>query len=127
MAAYRPHSKLGVTATRRAAARGIPLFPERLRFHPPGGPRRREPIFAMSKTLQPLEPLRQHVQILGGLDDHSAEAKEDGAGDHARANGTFLTGVRLKKSATDIHAGISIDQVLAREVGHLARVFHRWN
>jgi hypothetical protein len=27
----------------------------------------------------------------------------------------------LKKSATDIRAGISIDQVLAREVGHLTR------
>jgi hypothetical protein len=46
---------------------------------------------------------------------------EDGAGDHARANGTFLTSVRLKKSATDIHAGISIDQVMARGVGHLTR------
>ena len=33
----------------------------------------------------------------------------------------FLTGVRLKKSATDLHAGISIDQVIAREVGHLTR------
>ena len=33
----------------------------------------------------------------------------------------FLTGVRLKKSATELHAGISIDQVIAREVGHLTR------
>jgi hypothetical protein len=77
--------------------------------------------FAFSRTLQPLEPLRQSVQILGGLDDKSAQPGDDGAGDHARANGTFLTGVRLKKSATDLHAGISIDQVLAREVGHLTR------
>jgi hypothetical protein len=29
--------------------------------------------------------------------------------------------VRLKKSASDIRAGISIDQVMAREVGHLTR------
>ena len=29
--------------------------------------------------------------------------------------------MRLKKSATDIHAGISIDQVIARQVGHLTR------
>jgi len=29
--------------------------------------------------------------------------------------------VRLKKSATDIRAGISIDQAIAREVGHLTR------
>jgi hypothetical protein len=33
----------------------------------------------------------------------------------------FLTGVRLKKSATDIRAGISIDQAIAREIGHLTR------
>ena len=40
---------------------------------------------------------------------------------NTRAGGTFLTGVRLKKSATDIHAGISIDQVLARHIGQLTR------
>jgi hypothetical protein len=32
-----------------------------------------------------------------------------------------LTGVRLKKSATDLRAGVSIDQVIARRVGHLTR------
>jgi hypothetical protein len=77
--------------------------------------------FELSKTLQPLGSCRQHIQILGGLEDRSAQANEDGAGDHARANGTFLTGVRLKKSATDLRAGISIDQVLAREIGSLTR------
>ncbi len=40
----------------------------------------------------------------------------------ARGNGTFLTGVRLKKSATDIRAGVSIDQVIARRVGSLTRL-----
>jgi hypothetical protein len=77
--------------------------------------------FKWSPTLQPLAPFRQNLQILGGLEDLSAQPGDDGAGDHARANGTFLTGVRLKKSATDLRAGISIDQVLAREVGHLTR------
>ena len=33
----------------------------------------------------------------------------------------FLTGVRLNKSATDIRAGISIDQTIANQVGHLTR------
>src|SRR5204863_9114815 len=69
----------------------------------------------------PLQPLRQHLQVLGGLDHRAANPGPDGAGDHARGNGVFLTGVRLKKSATDIHAGISIDQVIAREIGHLTR------
>src|SRR5438270_566911 len=42
-------------------------------------------------------------------------------GHRPRANGTFLTGVRLNKSATNVRAGVSIDQVLARQVGHLTR------
>lgn len=79
------------------------------------------PDFEMSRTLQPLEKSRGDIQVLGGLDNLCAIAGPDGGGDHARANGTFLTGVRLKKSAVDVRAGISIDQVIAREVGHLTR------
>lgn len=78
--------------------------------------------FELSRTLQPLASVRQHIQVLGGLDHINATAGPDGAGDHARANGTFLTGVRMKKSATNVRAGISIDQVMAREVGHLTRL-----
>ncbi|HMP82969.1 MAG TPA: DUF1552 domain-containing protein [Verrucomicrobiota bacterium] len=77
--------------------------------------------FTFNRTLQPLDAVRKHLQVLGGLEHLNATAGPDGAGDHARANGTFLTGVRLKKSATDIRAGISIDQVMAREIGHLTR------
>jgi hypothetical protein len=77
--------------------------------------------FQLSRTLKPLENHKNHLQILGELDHKTAEPGPDGAGDHARGNGTFLTGVRLRKSATDIRAGVSIDQVLAREVGHLTR------
>ena len=77
--------------------------------------------FKFGRTLQPLEASRKSVQVLGGLDHQTADPGPDGAGDHARGNGTFLTGVRLKKSATDIRAGVSIDQVLAREYGHLTR------
>jgi hypothetical protein len=77
--------------------------------------------FELKSTLQPLEKNREHIQIVGGLDHLNATAGPDGAGDHARANGTFLTGVRMKKSATDLRAGISIDQVMAREIGHLTR------
>jgi hypothetical protein len=77
--------------------------------------------FAFSRTLQPLEPLRDVIQVLGGLDHRTAVGGPDGAGDHARGNGTFLTGVRLNKSATKVRAGISIDQVMARRIGHLTR------
>jgi hypothetical protein len=77
--------------------------------------------FQMKRTLQPLDPLKGLVQVLGGLNHKTAEGGPDGAGDHARGNGTFLTGVRLNKSATNVRAGISIDQVLAQKIGHLTR------
>ena len=80
--------------------------------------------FALSQSLQPLEIVNNRIQVLGGLGHQTADAGPngiDGAGEHARANGTFLTGVRLKKSATDVQNGVSIDQILAREVGKLTR------
>ncbi|HEY3757488.1 MAG TPA: DUF1552 domain-containing protein [Opitutaceae bacterium] len=77
--------------------------------------------FAFGATLSPLEPVRQHIQVLGGLAHRNAIGGVDGGGDHARGNGVFLTGVRLNKSATDIRAGISIDQVIANHVGHVTR------
>lgn len=77
--------------------------------------------FQFGRTLRPLEKVRPYVQVLSGLDHKTAEPGPDGPGDHARGNGTFLTGVRLYKSATKVRAGVSIDQVLARKVGHLTR------
>ena len=78
--------------------------------------------FNLNRTLQPLENVRNRLQILSGLDHVNATPGPDGAGDHARASGTFLTGVRVKKTAgADIHAGISIDQVVANQIGHLTR------
>src|SRR5206468_4061942 len=65
---------------------------------------------------------RRQVRVISGLEDLSANPGPDGAGDHARAGGTFLTGVRIRKTAgSDIHAGVSIDQVIAQRIGHLTR------
>src|SRR6266581_4602463 len=78
--------------------------------------------FELSRTLQPLEKVRHRLQVISGLDDANANPGLDGAGDHARAGGTFLTGVRIKKTAgSDIYAGASIDQVVAQQIGHLTR------
>ena len=66
--------------------------------------------------------LKGKIQVLGGLDNLSANAGKDGGGDHARASSTFLTGVRIKKtSGADIRAGVSIDQLAAQRIGHLTR------
>ena len=78
--------------------------------------------FALSPTLAPLVNVRNQLQVISGLDCVSANPEADGAGDHARAGGTFLTGVRIKKTAgSDIKAGISIDQVIANQIGHQTR------
>jgi hypothetical protein len=120
LAAPSAAGKLGVTAT------GAPMRAAFVYF--PNGsipscwwPSGEGTNFELSRTLKPLEACRQHIQILGGLQHLNATAGTDGGGDHARANGTFLTGVRMKKSATDVRAGISIDQVMAREIGPLTR------
>ena len=81
-----------------------------------------ETDFRLGETLRPLEGLRSQLQVLGGLDHACANPGPDGAGDHARATGVFLTGVRLNKSATDIRAGTSIDQVIARSAGNSTRL-----
>ncbi len=78
--------------------------------------------FAFGNTLAPLEPLRHRVQVISGLEHLNANAGNDGAGDHARANGTFLTGVRVKKTAgSDILAGVSVDQIAAQQIDKLTR------
>ena len=87
-------------------------------WFPAGGGRE----FVLNKTMQPLESLKDQIQIIGRLDHINATPGPDGAGDHARANATFLTGVRARKTAgSDIHLGVSIDQVAAEHVGHATR------
>lgn len=70
--------------------------------------------FNLNSSMLPLEPLKNRIQVIGGLDHENATAGPDGAGDHARASATFLTGARARKTAgRDIYVGTSIDQVAA--------------
>jgi Protein of unknown function (DUF1552) len=78
--------------------------------------------FQLAATMQPLAAVRDQIQVVSGLDHINATAGSDGAGDHARANASLLTGVRAKKtSGADIRVGPSVDQVAAQHVGHLTR------
>ena len=78
--------------------------------------------FELNESMAPLASLKEHFQVIGGLDHENATAGRDGAGDHARASATFLTGARARKTAgNDIHVGISIDQVAAQRAGNLTR------
>jgi len=79
--------------------------------------------YQLSNSLQPLADLRDDFSILGQLDHDKAESNGDGAGDHARANATFLTGCQARKTAgADIQLGVSVDQIVAREIGHQTRL-----
>ncbi len=74
--------------------------------------------FEFSSTMKPLQSHRGQVQVIAGLDHQHAESGPDGAGDHARANATFLTGMRARKtSSANIYVGQSIDQLIAESVG----------
>ncbi|MHB8519722.1 MAG: DUF1552 domain-containing protein [Limisphaerales bacterium] len=130
--AFDSWSALSAATPRVAAASGAPATgaPLRMAFlYVPNGaiqgswwPTGEDKNFELNRTMQPLEKVKHQVQILSGLDHLNATPGPDGAGDHARANGTFLTGVRVKKTAGgDIHAGVSIDQIAANHIGHLTR------
>jgi len=67
-------------------------------------------------AMKALEPFRDKLLVLSGLAQVQGRALGDGAGDHARAGATWLTGVHPKKTEVDIHAGISADQIAAREL-----------
>ncbi|MEP6668836.1 MAG: DUF1552 domain-containing protein [Chthoniobacter sp.] len=79
--------------------------------------------FELSSTLAPLQAVRQQVSVLSGLAHVQARALGDGAGDHARANSCFLTGVHARKTAgADIAVGVSVDQVAAMQIGKNTRL-----
>ncbi|HCC55748.1 MAG TPA: hypothetical protein DEQ47_00510, partial [Solibacterales bacterium] len=78
--------------------------------------------FEMTRILKPLAGLKDDVLVLSGLTHHNGNALGDGAGDHARAAATFLTGMHPRKTdGSDIFGGVSIDQIAAQKNGHLTR------
>jgi hypothetical protein len=78
--------------------------------------------YEITRILKPLEAFRGDFSVLSGLDNRQGEALGDGAGDHARAGAAYLTGVHCKKTGgTDIHCGISVDQIAAKAIGGATR------
>lgn len=75
--------------------------------------------FEFPLILEPLEAFRAQTLVLSGLADQPAvPAPGEGIGDHARASATWLTGVRAKKTeGPDIRAGVSVDQIVAQQLG----------
>jgi hypothetical protein len=78
--------------------------------------------FEFTPILKPLEPFRDQTLVLSHLMDYNANALGAGGGDHARASASFLTGAHPRETGSDIHAGVSADQVAAQAVGRQTRL-----
>jgi len=71
--------------------------------------------FEFSPTLKPLEPYRERVLVLSGLDSLPPPPPgERQYNNHADASTRFLTDVTPSRT---LRAGVSVDQVLARQIG----------
>lgn len=79
--------------------------------------------FELSPTLLPMAPHQKDLLVLSGLTCDKARPNGDGAGDHARAGGSYLTGCQARKTAgVNFQAGISADQIAARRLGDQTRL-----
>ncbi len=73
--------------------------------------------FELPEILAPLAPYQKDLLVLTGLAADKARAHGDGAGDHARAMASFLTGSQARKTdGADIRCGISADQLAASKI-----------
>jgi hypothetical protein len=72
--------------------------------------------FEFTPTLKALEPFRDHVTVISGLN----VSKNAGASLHSRASTRWLTGVppRGVQAQAEVSAGTSMDQIAAQVLGH---------
>jgi hypothetical protein len=77
-----------------------------------------------TRTLKPLEAFRDRLVLISGLDQQQAAGRDgEVGGDHPRACTAWLTGTHAKMtSGADIHAGISVDQIAAKEFGQYTQL-----
>ena len=76
--------------------------------------------FDLSPILKPLEPVRDHVNVLSGLSHLQADTFGDGTGDHPRASAVWLTGVHAydrTKPGVEVRLATTADQLAARQIG----------
>jgi hypothetical protein len=81
----------------------------------------RGPLRELPRILKPLEEHKSEINVIGNLTHNSGRALLDGAGDHGRCCGSYLTGVQVKKTMVDIKGAVSCDQLVASEVGRNTR------
>jgi hypothetical protein len=78
--------------------------------------------FQLPYSLEPLRAYKNDLLVISGLAQDKGRNNGDGAGDHARAAGTWLTGAQpLKSEGSQIRVGVSADQVAANILGKQTR------
>ncbi|MDH3546365.1 MAG: DUF1552 domain-containing protein [Gammaproteobacteria bacterium] len=69
--------------------------------------------FELTDVLKPWEPFRDQLLVLTHLNNGDAESVSG----HVGGSTMFLTGTEPNKSLSEIQANVSVDQMLARELG----------
>jgi len=113
--AQTPLSRTAASATRKPRFVGI--------WHPMGAspgywsPTKEGKDFDFSYITKPLEPFRDHVVLISGLDATSSfSSPEEPGGDHARS-AAFLSGARPRRNAVTPYLGVTVDQYIAQNIG----------
>jgi hypothetical protein len=114
--AMRPAFAAPTRRVRRFGAIYVPNGMNMSHWTPAGADR----AFELTRILEPLAPYKDSVLLLSGMTNKEADGQPgEGTGDHSRAQAAFLTGAHAKKTeGADIRAGISVDQIIARELGN---------
>jgi hypothetical protein len=75
--------------------------------------------FEFKPILSPLEPFRDRLLVISGLEAKVANpAQGESGGDHSRSAAAFLSGARAKHtSGVDVHLNATIDQLIAQKIG----------
>ncbi len=72
--------------------------------------------FELSQILQGLAPVKEHVTVLGGLNNYQA-GMGDGGGPHTRNQSAWLSGTLAKPGEADVRLATTVDQHAARQLG----------
>lgn len=107
----------GATATAKAPVRAAYLYFPNGAWMDAWVPKETGTDYKLPFSLTPLEPVRDSVVVLSGLDKPYSRS---GDGHYAKT-ANFLTGLHVKKTTgQDLNVGgISVDQAAAAHVGHL--------
>ncbi|MGD9720932.1 MAG: DUF1552 domain-containing protein [Pirellulales bacterium] len=120
--AMAPALALAGDEQKRAPKRMAFIYVPNGKHMPDWTPQAEGEAFELPYILEPLAKVKDQLLVLSGLAQDHGRPHGDGAGDHARALASFLTGAQARKThGADIKVGVSVDQVAAGKIGHLTK------